>query len=101
MKRGRWPLATHLVDTAGLPFKDLAALVCEMELPDASIHGKLMFTNELKVNYDSLDSLASKFKDEGEEAKLKATELMASLLSMNTIYDVQNTKSAEFWRNFK
>ena len=60
-----------------------------------------MFTNELKVNYDSLDSLARKFKDEGEDAQAKATELMASLLNMNTIYDVQNTKSAEFWRNFK
>ena len=94
-------MATHLDDTAGLPFKDLAALVCEMELLEASIHGKLMFTNDLKVNYNSLDSLAAKLKDEGEEAKAKAAGLMASLLNMNTIYDVQNTKSAEFWRNFK
>ena len=100
-KAGNSALATHLDDSAGLPFKELAALVCEMELSDASIHGKLMFTNELKVNFDSLDSLAKKFADEGEEAKRKATVLMASLLSMNTIYDVQNTKSAEFWRNFK
>ena len=100
-KAGNSALATHLDDTAGLPFKDLAALVCEMELPEASIHGKLMFTNDLKVNYNSLDSLAAKLKDEGEEAKAKAAGLMASLLNMNTIYDVQNTKSAEFWRNFK
>ena len=62
---------------------------------------KVKFVDELKANFDSLGSLASKFRNEGDQARAHAIESAEALLNMNTIYDVQNTKSAEFWRNFK
>ena len=98
---GNSALATHLDDCANLPVNDLAALLCELELPEISTQLRVKFIAELKTNIEDLDSLASKFRDEGDESKAIATESAAALLNMNTIYDIQNTKSAEFWRKFK
>ena len=98
---GNPALATHLDDCADLPLKELASLVCELELPELSTLPKLKFAEELRMNIGNLSSLASRFKDEGEQQKAIATESVGALLNMNTIYDVQNTKSAEFWRKFK
>ena len=98
---GNAALATHLDDCADLPFNDMAALLCELELPELTTYLKVQFIDELKTSLDDLVSLAGKFRSEGDEPKAIATESAIALLNMNTIYDVQNTKSAEFWRNFK
>ena len=98
---GNSALATHLDDSADLPFNDLAALVCELELPELTTQAKVNFIDDLKANFNSLGSLASKFRNEGDQARAHAIESAEALLNMNMIYDVQNTKSAEFWRNFK
>ena len=57
--------------------------------------------SDLKMNVDSLDSFAAEHKAEGDQARVNAIEAATALLNMNTVFDVQNTKSAEFWRNFK
>jgi hypothetical protein len=98
---GNSALATHLDDSADLPLDDLAALVCELELPQLKTHAKVNFIDDLKANSDSLGSLASKFRNEGDEARASAIETAKALLNMNLVYDVQNTRSAEFWRKFK
>ena len=98
---GNSALATHLDDCAGLPFNDLAGLICELKLPEFSTQQKVKFIGELRMNFDDFGSMAAGFRTEGEEERADAIETAAALLNMNTIYDVQNTKSAEFWRNFK
>lgn len=100
-KAGQPALATHLDDCAALPFNDLVALICELELPELATLAKFKFIDQLKKNFNSLDSLADDFRNAGDEAKANAVESAAALLNMNTVYDVQNTKSAEFWRKFK
>lgn len=79
----------------------IKALICELELPELATLAKFKFIDQLKKNFNSLDSLADDFRNAGDEAKANAVESAAALLNMNTVYDVQNTKSAEFWRKFK
>ena len=100
-KSGNPGLVTHLDDAASLSFNDLTDLLCEMELPELETHSKVKFINTLRANVDSLDSLAAKLRDNGDEEKAKTVDCVETLLNMNTVYDVQNTKTAEFWRTFK
>lgn len=100
-KCGNPALATHLDDVAGLSASDLTQLLCEMELPDLDTLSKTKFSGLIRANIDSLDSLAAKFNTEGDGDKAKAVESIDAVLNVNTVYDIQNTKSAEFWRSFK
>ena len=100
-KSGNPGLVTHLDDAASLSFNDLTDLLCEMELPELDTHSKVKFINSLRANVDSLDSLAAKLRDNGDEEKARTVDCVETLLNMNTVYDVQNTKTAEFWRTFK
>ena len=100
-RAGNSALATHLDDSAELPFNDLAALICELELPGLSTQQRFRFVSDLRMHFDDLDSLIATYRADGDESKALATETAASLLNMNMVYDVQNTKSADFWRMFK
>ena len=100
-KAGNPALVTHLDDVASLSFNDLTALLCEMELPELETQSKVKFINTLRANVDSLDSLATKLRINGDEEQARIVDCVETLLNMNTVYDVQNTKTAEFWRTFK
>ena len=100
-KAGNPALVTHLDDVASLSFNDLTALLCEMELPELEPQSKVKFINTLRANVDSLDSLATKLRINGDEEQARTVDCVETLLNMNTVYDVQNTKTAEFWRTFK
>ncbi|MDB2685854.1 hypothetical protein N9Y42_01475 [Mariniblastus sp.] len=100
-KAGNPALVTHLDDVASLSLDDVTALVCEMELPELETQSKFKFINTLRANVDSLDSLATKLRNNGDEEQARIVDCVETLLNMNTVYDVQNTKTAEFWRTFK
>ncbi len=98
---GNPALTTHLDEAANLHIRNLASLLIETEMPELATSGKSQFANELIAESENLGELQSKFLQHDHADRARVTSLAARLLNVTTIYDVQNTNSAEFWRTFK
>ena len=98
---GETALSSHFDQCANISFSDLVNLLLEIERPNSEFSEQFRYAAKLQQNVGKLESFAQAREKSGDQILARVAAMALKLININTVYDIQQTKSAEFWRKFK